>query len=162
MSQIHTGSSRILQKIWVMSLALSSATNTDCLLSSGRFHYIVAVVLGRHPIVLCSHNTGPSPIFYPRSSSWVQTIVFLHDHFNSEHLAATLVSAFSVAFLFSHSSPWYLYNFKTNSTTWEIPTLPSYFSSTKYRLATSGAQLLCADSEETIPRDFTLMMLVSP
>lgn len=76
MSQIHTGSSRILQKIWVMSLALSSATNTDCLLSSGRFHYIVAIVLGRHPIVLCSHNTGPSPIFYPRSSSWCKPQFF--------------------------------------------------------------------------------------
>lgn len=76
MSQIHTGSSRILQKIWVMSLALSSATNTDRLLSSGRFHYIVAIVLGRHPIVLCSHNTGPSPIFYPRSSSWCKPQFF--------------------------------------------------------------------------------------
>lgn len=137
-------------------------THTDCLRSSGRFHYIAAVVLGSHPIVPCSHNTGPTPIFSPRSSSWCKPYFFF--------MTTSILGLHLLLWLQLLQWPsCFLTVLHDVSITSRLVLPPGrflhyqvIFPGQSINLETFGTQLLGADSEETIPRDFTLMMLVSP
>lgn len=141
----------------VTSLALPSATHTACLLGSGWLHSTAVADFGGHPMVLAS------PKCWVFCYNWAAHSPLLGSlHGAKPQLLCMTLSVLSLQLLlWLHLHQWPL--LASPGVKPQLLSMAPSCLQNQYHQGDSytTTQLLCANSQETLPEDFTSVMLVS-